>query len=167
MSIARTRTITAFRFLKIIGNPYGERVAQDDTNNFGPRLGFAWDIMGNGSSVLRGGYGIYYDQSFLNVPLFAVQLANPEIYALIINDSANLSVSSPAPPFPRPLTNPPIGFPINGRFIDPDYESPYTQQFNLGYGVQLAGTWRSISTTSTYWGCTSSRSWISTPGSGR
>ncbi len=125
------------KFLKIIGNPYGERVAEDDTNNFAPRLGFAWDIKGNGSSVLRGGYGIYYDQSFLNVPLFAVQLANPEIYALIIDDSPNLSLASPAPPFPRPLTNPPIGFPINGRFIDPDYESPYTQQFNLGFGVEL------------------------------
>ncbi|HET8675547.1 MAG TPA: TonB-dependent receptor, partial [Blastocatellia bacterium] len=78
------------KFLNIIGNPYGSRVAEDDTNNFGPRLGFAWDIKGNGSSVLRGGYGIYYDQSFLNVPLFAVQLANPEIYALIIDDSPNL-----------------------------------------------------------------------------
>jgi carboxypeptidase family protein/TonB-dependent receptor-like protein len=125
------------KLLKIIGNSYGQRIAEDDTNNFAPRLGFAWDLKGNGSSVLRGGYGIYYDQSFLNVPLFAVQLANPEIYALIIDDSPNLSLASPAPPFPRPLTNPPIGFPVNGRFIDPDYESPYTQQTNIGYDQEL------------------------------
>jgi hypothetical protein len=127
----------AVRLLKIIGSPFGSRVAEDDTNNFAPRLGFAWDVRGNGSSVIRGGYGIYYDQSFLNVPLFAVQLANPEIYALIIDDSPNLSLASPAPPFPRPLTNPPIGFPVNGRLIDPDYESPYTQQFNIGYAMEL------------------------------
>jgi hypothetical protein len=125
------------KLLKIIGNPYGQRVAEDDTNNFAPRIGFAWDVMGNGSSVLRGGYGMYFDQSFLNVPLFAVQSANPEIYALIIDDSPNLSLASPPPPFPRPLTNPPIGFPVNGRFIDPDYESPFTQQFNVGYAVEL------------------------------
>ncbi len=127
----------AVKFLKIIGSPFGERVAEDDGNNFGPRFGFAWDVTGNGRSVLRGGYGIYFDQSFLNVPLFAVQSANDEIYALIIDDSANLSAASPAPPFPRPLTNPPIGFPVNGRLIDPDYESPYTQQFNFGYAIEL------------------------------
>jgi hypothetical protein len=127
----------AVQFLKIIGHPAGSRVAEDDTNNFAPRIGFAWDIFGNAKSVIRGGYGMYFDQSFLNVPLFAVQLANDEIYALIIDDSPNLSLSSPPPPFPRPLTNPPIGFPVNGRLIDPDYESPYTQQFNIGYGLDL------------------------------
>jgi len=127
----------AVQFLKIIGHPAGSRVAQDDKNNFGPRVGFAWDVMGNGRSVVRGGYGIYYDQSFLNVPLFAVQSANDEIYAVIIDDSANLSFDSPAPPFPRPLVNPPIGFPVQGRLIDPDFESPFTQQFNIGYAMEL------------------------------
>jgi hypothetical protein len=60
---------------------------------------------GDGRSVLRGGYGIYYDQSFLNVPLFAVQQANPEIYATFLNDNPNLSIDSPAPSIPRPLNN--------------------------------------------------------------
>jgi carboxypeptidase family protein/TonB-dependent receptor-like protein len=127
----------AVQLLKIIGHPAGSRVAQDDKNNFSPRLGFAYDIRGTGRSVVRGGYGIYYDQSFLNVPLFAVQSANEEIYALIIDDSANLSFSSAPPPFPRPLKNPPIGFPVNGRLIDPDFESPYTQQFNVGYAQEF------------------------------
>ena len=127
----------AVQFLKIIGHPAGSRVAQNDKNNFAPRVGFAWDFKGSGRSVVRGGYGIYYDQSFLNVPLFAVQLANDEIYALIIDDSPNLSFSSAPPAFPRPLTNPPIGFPVNGRLIDPDYRSPYTQQTNIGFAQEL------------------------------
>ncbi len=131
---ATNRTLKA---LKIIGNPYGQRSVKDDKNNFSPRVGFAWDIKGNSRSVLRGGYGIYFDQSFLNVPLFAVQMANPELYSSIIIDDPNLAINSTPPPFPRPLTNPPIGFPVRGRLLDPDFESPYSQQWNLGFAQEV------------------------------
>jgi outer membrane receptor protein involved in Fe transport len=83
-----------FQALRIIGSPFARKVVEDDKNNISPRLGFAWDLHGDGRSVLRGGYGIYFDQSFLNVPLFAVQQANPEIYATFLNDGANLSIDS-------------------------------------------------------------------------
>jgi len=128
------RVIKAFR---IIGHPLGSRVVKDDKNNFSPRFGFAYDFLGNGRSVLRGGYGIYYDQSFLNVPLFAVQQANAEIYATIFDDSDGLSLASAPPPFPRPLTNPLPGLPVRGRLIDPDFRSPYSQQFNVGFAKEL------------------------------
>ena len=125
----------AVRALQIIGNSYGSRVVKDDKNNFSPRVGFAWDVRGNGHSVIRGGYGIYFDQSFLNVPLFAVQQANDEIYGFIV-DVGDFSLATAPPPFPRPFVNPVA--PITGRVIDPDFEAPYTQQFNFGYEHEIS-----------------------------
>jgi carboxypeptidase family protein/TonB-dependent receptor-like protein len=124
-----------FQALRIIGSPFARKTVEDDKNNLSPRIGFAWDFRGDGRSVIRGGYGIYFDQSFLNVPLFAVQQANPEIYATFFNDGANLSIDSPAPSVPRPLTNPLPG--TRGRMLDPDFESPYTQQWNLGFAQEF------------------------------
>jgi outer membrane receptor for ferrienterochelin and colicin len=43
----------------------------DDKNNFGPRLHFSWDARKDGTTVIRGGYGLYYDQIFLNAPLLS------------------------------------------------------------------------------------------------
>jgi hypothetical protein len=37
-------------------------VYNGDHNNFSPRVGFAWDITGNGKTVVRGGGGILYEQ---------------------------------------------------------------------------------------------------------
>jgi Carboxypeptidase regulatory-like domain/TonB dependent receptor len=43
-------------------NPYN-----GDHNNFSPRVGFAWDVTGNGKTVIRGGAGILYEQFSFDV----------------------------------------------------------------------------------------------------
>jgi hypothetical protein len=35
-------------------------VLNSDKRDFGPRVGFAWDVLGNGRTSVRGGYGVYY-----------------------------------------------------------------------------------------------------------
>ncbi|HLL72856.1 MAG TPA: carboxypeptidase regulatory-like domain-containing protein [Pyrinomonadaceae bacterium] len=50
-----------------VNSPFGRRVQQSDKNDFGPRIGFAWDPRNNGKTVLRGGYGVYYDQALVGI----------------------------------------------------------------------------------------------------
>lgn len=50
-----------------LNSPFGRRVQLTDKNDWGPRLGFSWDPRSDGRMVLRGGYGVYYDQSLVGI----------------------------------------------------------------------------------------------------
>jgi len=56
----RTERLASATFRQ--ADPYGP-----DYNNFGPRFGFAYDLRGNGKTVLRGGYGMAFDRIFNNI----------------------------------------------------------------------------------------------------
>lgn len=51
-----------------------------DHNNLGPRLGFAWDVFGNGKTSLRGGFGISYEGSLQR--RLSLSRWNPPFYSL-------------------------------------------------------------------------------------
>jgi outer membrane receptor protein involved in Fe transport len=75
-----------------------------DWNNFAPKLGFAYDVFGNGKTVVRGGYSIAYERNFGNVTFNVIQ--NPPNYA-VVSVTAGLDIAS------IPVTTDPMG-PLSG-----------------------------------------------------
>ena len=127
--------------------------ASDYNKNFSPRVGFAYDLTGHGNHVLRGGFGIYYGNTFQNIPLFMEQQSN----ATIFQTAFSISGSDPVPgvatcgsPAVTPCTLnvwrygvdplptiPPPSAALNpgatGRIMDPNYRNPVTEEWNGGY----------------------------------
>jgi Carboxypeptidase regulatory-like domain len=56
--------------MDMFGPHLGNRIRQDN-NNFGPQLGFAWDIFHNGKTVIRGGAGVFFENAIFNNVLFS------------------------------------------------------------------------------------------------
>jgi hypothetical protein len=144
-----------YQALKAIGSPYAGSLPKDDNRDFSPRFGFAFDLTGRGRHVLRGGYGMYFGQTFLNIPLFMIQQINPTLFATVLSltssgpgdatadfvPGTNLRLSDwrygidPLPVIPPGPTKFQGG--EVGRLMDPFYRNPYNQQWNIGYSFEI------------------------------
>ena len=128
-----------------ITNPYISKLPHNSNKDFSPRVGFAYDLTGGAKHVLRGGFGLYYGNTFQNIPLFMEQQSNPTVFQTVLSLSApedtvpctGLTLGqwqygvSPMPCLPGPLTQLTDG--SVGRLVDPNYRNPVSEEFNVGY----------------------------------
>jgi hypothetical protein len=131
------------------------KTAADYNQNFSPRVGFAFDVTGNGTHVVRGGFGMYYGNTFQNIPLFMEQQSNATIFQTafgigptdtvpgtsILLSNWRLGVD-PLPTIPPASHDLAGGTPSSpgatGRLMDPNYRNPVTEEWNGGYAWSLS-----------------------------
>ncbi len=107
---------------------------ESDKNNFAPRVALAWALGNEGETVIRAGYGVYYDQSplapgeglYFNAPFFDFRF-----YFQL--PQAPLTIFNPFP-FNAPSQSPPSAF-----AFDRELRTAYTQHWNLSLQRQLGG----------------------------
>jgi hypothetical protein len=149
----RNRTIL---LLKRLNHPRAQAIAGDDSKltrttpnykEFQPRFGFAFDPRGDGRTVIRGGYGIFFDQVFQNLTLFSLTQSNPELYQTalsLVNSAVGVGQLStfrfgvdPLPTVPPGFSFADLAFGGFGRINDPDASEPYVQKFSLGFETRI------------------------------
>jgi len=117
--------------------------------NFGPRVGFAWDPFRKGKTVVRGGYGIYYDRVVLEVPVLEV-LLDGRILPLELTAGSTLDVNGNFLPDPitdevvnlvQPFAGDSTVFGIGINVIDNQARQPMVQQFTLGVQHEIRPNW--------------------------
>jgi hypothetical protein len=113
--------------------PFHEGADQrGDFNNIGPRIGFAWDPTETGRMVVKGGYGLFYDNVRTLLSMLGERTWHQAQQIIIAN-----------PGYPDPLrgrsreeflsTAPP-----NIEIMTNDFENPYAHHYNLGVSRQLS-----------------------------
>jgi Carboxypeptidase regulatory-like domain/TonB dependent receptor/TonB-dependent Receptor Plug Domain len=102
-------------------------VYNGDHNNFAPRVGIAWDVFNDSKTVLRAGYGVFYETIIGNIP--GNVMLNPPYLPDYFN-------SFPFASWPNAFA--PSGFPVL-TITQQNLRTPYAQHFNLGIQHQLPG----------------------------
>ena len=127
---------------------YGARASYTD---FAPRVGFAYDLTGDGKTSIRGGGGFFYDSSqvgvfnnrFVDVTPFSPQISLTDPQGTFSNPYLGINNIFPAPSFPA--ANSPFQSPVQVITYDPSNDAklvaPVIYNWNFSIERQLPGDW--------------------------
>ena len=142
--VQSTRFPTAPVGLLTAGDPgVPDGIVKTQYKDFSPRVGFAYDVYGDGKTALRGAYGIFYAARAVSLTTNPEQ--QPFILDNTISNTPNL-VTPYAPgadPFPYVvnLQNPSFNSGATFSSIPANAGSPYVQEYNLTLEQQLGQAW--------------------------
>jgi hypothetical protein len=108
----------------------GRRLWETDTNNFAPRLGLAWRLFGDNKTVLRAGFGTFYNLQAVGNGITPLSRNSP-----FRQRQTAIYTAAQRPSLVNAFTGNPS---VIAPGIDPKFRTAYTNQWSLGIQRELA-----------------------------
>lgn len=106
---------------------------EPDYNDVAPRIGFAWQARGHEKTVLRGGYGVFYDLANMNTNFSVV--GNPPFFQVNVFNSSPASILRLNNPFPRNALAPGV---VSPSTLDRHLRGSYLQHWSFNAQREVA-----------------------------
>jgi len=143
-----------------LGLRYEQQTFTDARKDFAPRIGFAYNVRGNGKTAVRGGFGIYYSQVINNAQA-NYALSGPTGFFNFTAGPGQIGFPSSVSAAPLPAFPPGAPMPVRNLYIRPGRASyynqffpvstlvgypdallnPYSEQWTIGVQHQVAPNW--------------------------